>query len=137
MRPPPELVERIQEHLKTWDARLVSASRGETGFVPAHKHLQGYLAHRQFDSPVPVPRQRSLGGGTASAVVSPPVGPSPEALRVAELKRLGIVAIDLLNGRAELEDRYAEAIDVVGTVRYAQILAHEETLRSLHATQYR
>lgn len=126
-------IERIATHREAWDTRAADSENGVTGWVPKPKHLANYLRVRQFDTPLPEPRPlRPVRISGVPAAYTPPP-PTPEAKRIAELKCLGIVALDLLNGRAELEDHYAFATDVVGPVRYQQILAIEDQLRQMHA----
>jgi hypothetical protein len=124
-------LEALIVHRKSWEERSFASESGQSGWVPKPKQLANYLRFRQFESPVPEPRPlRSMPTSISGSV--PSVLSNTEGEQIAELKRLGIVALDLLNGRAELEDDYAFAVDLVGTHRYSEILAHKDRLLEIH-----
>ncbi|MBC7882699.1 MAG: helix-turn-helix domain-containing protein [Anaerolineae bacterium] len=124
-------LEALIVHRKCWEERSFASESGQSGWVPKPKQLANYLRFRQFESPVPEPRPlRSMPTPISGSV--PSALSNTEAEQIAELKHLGIVGLDLLNGRAELEDDYAFAVDLVGTHRYSDILAHKDRLLEIH-----
>jgi DNA-binding MarR family transcriptional regulator len=127
-------LEALIAHRKSWEERSFAAESGQSGWVPKPKQLANYLRFRQFESPVPEPRPlRSMPTPISGSL--PSAKASSEGDQIAELKRLGIVALDLLNGRAELEDDYAFAVDLLGTHRYSEILAHKDRLLEIHRSK--
>jgi hypothetical protein len=124
-------LEALITHRKCWEERSFASESGQSGWVPKPKQFANYLRFRQFESPVPEPRPlRSMPTSISGSV--PSVLSNTEGEQIAELKHLGIVGLDLLNGRAELEDDYAFAVDLVGTHRYSEILAHKDRLLEIH-----
>jgi Helix-turn-helix domain len=124
-------LEVLIAHRKSWEERSFASESGQSGWVPKPKQFANYLRVRQFESPVPEPRPlRSMPSALPTSM--PSAIANTEAEQIAELKRLGIVALDLLNGRAELEEDHAFAVDMVGTHRYSDILAHKARLLEIH-----
>ncbi len=124
-------LEALIVHRKCWEERSFASESGQSGWVPKPKQLANYLRFRQFESPVPEPRPlRSMPSSVLGSLTTAMA--NTEAEQIAELKRMGVVALDLLNGRAELEDDYAFAVDLVGTHRYSDILAHKDHLLEIH-----
>jgi predicted DNA-binding transcriptional regulator len=123
--------EQMIKHRLLWERRATERETAQAGWVPLPKHLVNYLRDCQFETPVPEPRPlRSMPTSISGSL--PTAMANSEAEQIAELKRLGIVGLDLLNGRAELEDDYAFAVDLVGTHRYSEILAHKDRLLEIH-----
>ncbi len=127
-------LEAMLHHRKSWEERSFASESGQLGWVPKPKQFANYLRVRQFESPVPEPRPlRSMPTSISGSV--PSALSNTKAEQIAELKHLGIVGLDLLNGRAELEDDYAFAVDLLGTHRYSEILAHKDRLLELHRSK--
>jgi DNA-binding MarR family transcriptional regulator len=124
-------LEALFFHRKSWEERSFASESGQSGWVPKPKQFANYLRVRQFESPVPEPRPlRSMPSSLPTSM--PTAIANTEAEQISELKRLGIVALDLLNGRAELEDDYAFAVEVIGTRRYSEILEYKDRLLEIH-----
>ncbi len=128
-----EQFEEMATHRQQWESRARSAESGETGWVAKPKQVANYLRVKQFETLLPEPKPlRSVAKANFEA---PLRQETSETEQLAELKRLGIVGLDLLNGRAELEDDYAFAVDLVGTHRYSDILAHKDRLLEIHQSK--
>jgi hypothetical protein len=127
-------LEALNVHRKCWEERSFASESGQSGWVPKPKQFANYLRFRQFESPVPEPRPlRSMPSVVPTSM--PTALANTEAEQISELKRMGIVALDLLNGRAELEDDYAFAVDLVGTRRYSEILEYKDRLLEIHRSK--
>jgi Helix-turn-helix domain len=127
-------LESMLHHRKSWEERSFASESGQSGWVPKPKQFANYLRSRQFESPLPEPRPlRSMPSVVPTSM--PTASANTEAEQIAELKHMGIVGLDLLNGRAELEDDYAFAVDLVGTHRYSEILEHKDRLLEIHTSK--